>query len=482
MSEARVRPPSPARDDDRTMPARIARSVAAVENTPLGPVDVESWFKDLGRRFPNQVERVPLDALSEWGTRPGSSDIVHRTGRFFAVEGLDVHIPKAPVPRWNQPIINQAEIGILGILAREFDGVLHFLMQAKFEPGNVNGFQLSPTVQATRSNYTRVHRGRPVPYVEYFTETAKHRVIADVRQSEQGSWFHHKRNRNMVVEADDVEAREGFQWLTLGQLHRLFAIDDLVNADSRTVLSCLPFAGPGPDPRTDRFGSALVRSCTGEGGSLHGLDGILSWITDARTRTELHVARIPLGQVRGWHRTEEMIRHESGRYFGVIGVDVTATGREITQWSQPMIEPYGTGVIAFLVREVAGTLHVLMHIRVEPGYVDVLELAPTVQCTPRNYEDLPAAAQPTFLDEVLNARPDQIRFDTVLSEEGGRFHHARNRHLVVEADPGFDTDHPDFRWMTLHQLVDLLRHSHYLNVQARSLIACLHSLSGTAGA
>ncbi|MFL4945785.1 NDP-hexose 2,3-dehydratase family protein, partial [Streptomyces sp. MMS24-I31] len=38
-----------------------------------------------------------------------------------------------------------------------------------------------------------------------------------------------------------------------------------------------------------------------------------------------------------------------------------------------------------------------------------------------------------------------------------------------------DTDH---RWVTLHQLTVLLRHSHYLNVQARSLVACLRSLLG----
>lgn len=64
----------------------------------------------------------------------------------------------------------------------------------------------------------------------------------------------------------------------------------------------------------------------------------------------------------------------------------------------------------------------------------------------------------------------------MLSEEGGRFFHALNRYLIVETDQDVPRDHPDHRWMTLHQLSDLLRHSHYVNVQARSLIACLHSL------
>ncbi|MGH3939765.1 MAG: NDP-hexose 2,3-dehydratase family protein [Pseudonocardiaceae bacterium] len=480
MSDQVAPLPVLSRHKDQATSLRIARSVSAMETRLTRPADDERWFKEFGDRFHHHVERIPLTALDGWSSHPETGNIRHHSGKFFTVEGLDVHIPEGPVTSWSQPIINQSEIGILGILVREFEGVLHCMMQAKFEPGNVNGLQLSPTVQATRSNYTGVHRGRAVPYLEYFGDTSRHRVIADVRQSEQGSWFHRKRNRNMVVEASgDVEILDGFCWLTLGQVHRLLAVDDLVNADARTVLSCLPFAGANLetvlDPHGDRFRAALIRSCTGDDSSLHDLDEILSWITEARTRTEVHTRRIPLREVRGWHRTEEAITHESGRYFGVIGVNVHAESREVGRWSQPMIEPYGIGIIAFLVREIAGTLHALMHVRVEPGYVDVVELAPTVQCTPQNYEHLPAAAQPLFLGEVLRARPDQIRFDSVLSEEGGRFYHARNRHLVIETDT--DVDHPDFRWMTLHQLVELLRHSHYLNVQARSLIACVHSLS-----
>jgi oxidase EvaA len=116
---------------------------------------------------------------------------------------------------------------------------------------------------------------------------------------------------------------------------------------------------------------------------------------------------------------------------------------------------------------------------VEPGYLDVVELAPTVQCIPENYEHLPASARPLFLDEVLTAAPDRIRFDAVLSEQGGRFYQARNRHLLVETDLDEEPP-PDYRWLTLHQLVELLQHSNYLNVQARSLVTCLHGLTVTA--
>ncbi|WP_324618285.1 NDP-hexose 2,3-dehydratase family protein [Streptomyces sp. H-KF8] len=40
---------------------------------------------------------------------------------------------------------------------------------------------------------------------------------------------------------------------------------------------------------------------------------------------------------------------------------------------------------------------------------------------------------------------------------------------------------PDYRWTALHDTAALLRHSHYLNIQARSILACLHGLPGREG-
>jgi oxidase EvaA len=442
---------------------------------------IRQWFAHCGRPARAQVRRVGLDHLDGWYRDPATGDIRHRSGKFFAITGLTVDLPGSPVEHWHQPIINQPEIGILGILLKEFDGVLHCLMQAKIEPGNENGLQLSPTVQATRSNYTRVHGGRPVPYLEHFVDTGGAGVIVDVRQSEQGSWFHRKRNRNMVVEVTEpVEVLDGFRWMTLGQAHRLLAVDDLVNMDARTVLSCLPFSGADLQrvhrPGGSGLHAALLRSCGEESGSLHPMSAILSWITERRTRTELTTTLVPLDSIRGWHRDPTGIRHDSGLFFDVIGVEVTAGGREVDHWTQPMLEPHGIGVVAFLVRDIGGVLHVLVRARVEPGFVDVVELAPTVQCTPENYDCLPPAARPPFLDEVLRAGPRRTRFATVLSEEGGRFYHARNSYRIVETDLDPLDEPADFRWLTVRQLIELLRHSHYVNVQARTMIACLHGM------
>ncbi|WP_285639476.1 NDP-hexose 2,3-dehydratase family protein [Lentzea sp. NBRC 102530] len=468
---------------DGTAPRQIARSVLAKSGLVADVEQFHGWVA--AQRSTMEVRQIPLDSLQGWRTDPDTGNLAHHSGKFYTVEGLDVRVGGAPVEHWQQPIVNQPEVGILGILVKKFDGVLHLLAQAKIEPGNRNGIQLSPTVQATRSNYTRVHQGLPVPYLDYFRDTSRHRVLADVRQSEQGAWFHRKRNRNMIVEVDeDVEAVDSFCWLTLGQVHELLALDDLVNMDARTVLSCMPFAGadllPAFGPDLVGFTSSLIRSYDIGAEALHSMGEVLGWITDVRTRHDVVAERMPLAQVADWHRDEHRISHRTGLFFDVIGVGVTAAGREVRSWSQPMIRPTDDGVVAFLAKQVDGVLHLLAHARAEPGYVDVIELAPTVQCNPSNYAALPAHARPHYLDEVLSAGPDRIRFDAVHSEEGGRFFHARNRYAVIEVDPGFAPDPPtgDYRWLTLAQLVELLRHSNYVNVQARSLVACLHGLSG----
>ncbi|GAA3025634.1 NDP-hexose 2,3-dehydratase family protein [Streptosporangium longisporum] len=443
------------------------------------------------------VTRLPLEELAGWYEDPGTGDIRHRSGRFFTVEGLDVRRPGWAVPAWTQPIINQPEAGILGILLKRVGGVPYLLMQAKNEPGNIDGPQLSPTVQATRSNYTGVHRGRPVPYLDLFREP-RGRVLADVRQSEQGAWFYRKRNRNMVVEVgEEVAAAEGFRWLPLRRVRELLSVPDLVNMDVRTVLACLSardgraddgLAG-GPGRGSSRgsgggFGALMERSRDPGADAAHGTREILSWLSGVRSTVDVQTRPLPLNRLRGWHRSGGRISHESGGFFDVVGVRVEAHGREVSRWTQPMIEPVGTGLVAFLVRPVRGVLHALVHARAEPGCTDVVELAPTVQCAPGNYDHLPARARPVLLERVLETvrtLPGRVLFDTVLSEEGGRFYHARNRYLVVETDEDPLPGHPSFRWLALHQLDGLLRHSYYLNIQARTLIACLHGLTDTAG-
>lgn len=442
------------RDDD-ALPTRFSDSAAAVDGgAGTRTKDFFGWLDERGRAVPFRVDRIPLAELDGWSFDPGTGDLAHRSGRFFTVEGLDVTSGERRPSSWQQPVMVQPEVGILGIVAKEFDGVLHFLMQAKMEPGNPKLLQISPTVQATPSNYTKVHKGADVNYIDYFIEPGRGRILVDVLQSEIGSRFYHKQNRNMIVEVtEDVPLRDQFCWLTVGQIGELLRHDNVVNMDTRSIFACIPTSRPWPH-------------------ALHSDTELLSWFTAVRSRRHVRATPIPLGRVRDWVRGEWAIEHVDRRYFRIAAVAVQAGNREVPAWSQPLCEPIGLGVCAFVACRFDGVPHLLAHARAEAGFMDTVEFGPTVQYTPDTYAHLPDPAQPLFADLVRHAPASRVRFDSVLAEEGGRFLNAESRYRIVEVEEDeVPSPPPDYQWVTPGQLSSLVRHGHYVNVQARSLLA-----------
>ncbi|MCK1798585.1 NDP-hexose 2,3-dehydratase family protein [Streptomyces sp. XM4193] len=464
MSPGRVPRPRAAAGPD----AAIARSLAAVDPStgarcPTG--EVTDWLAERRRARAARVRRIPFAELEGWTFHKETGDLVHRSGRFFTVEGL--RRPETDAPRtdgagarWEQPIMVQPDVGVLGMLAREFDGVLHFLTYAKTEPGNPGLVQLSPTVQATRSNYQRVHGGSPVPFLDHFLLPGRGRPLVDTLQSEHGEWFLHKSNRNVVVETDehvaeDPAAAPDHRWLTLGQLGTLLRRDNVVNMDTRTVLACLPT--PAEEPR-----------------ALHTDVEVQSWLTRERARRRVRVESVPLEGIRGWVREAECIRHVEDRGFRVIAAAVEAEGREVGGWTQPLFEPLARSVSAFLVRHFDGTPHLLAQARPEDGLLHTVEVAPTVQYAPDGHGQLPRYAE---LVETADSR--DVLYTAVHSEEGGRFLNAESRCRFVSVDglgdPELLDPPPEYTWITPGQLGGLVRAGHQVAVQARSLLAVLNS-------
>ncbi|MQT04410.1 NDP-hexose 2,3-dehydratase family protein [Streptomyces jumonjinensis] len=460
----------------RGMTVDLAARVTASARTAVSRMDsdLDDWLDDK-RRQPFESTVITLDELAEpqgWRCAPDTGNVEHHSGRFFTVEGLHVTTNHGHTREWWQPILVQRDIAVLGIIAKEFDGVLHFRLQAKMEPGNIGMVQLSPTVQATSSNYTRVHRGRPARYVEYFIEPGRGRVLVDVLQSEQGAWFHLKRSRNIVIEVtDDVPVHEDFRWLTLGQIRRLLRQPNIINMDARTVLGCLPVAAPADDP--DGHG---VFDGGSEPGGTHTMTEILSWFTGRKSAYELNARLVPMNSLVGWRQDAGRILPEDGGDFSIVGVRVHARTREVHQWKQPLLAPHGLALAGLVTRRIGGRQHALIRAEVLPGYRDTVELGPTARFMMNDYADTPADRRPEFLDYLLSAR-ENVRYDVVQSEEGGRFLHAETRYLIVEADDSFPLQAPpDFSWIAVEQLMALQRHSYYLGIEARTLLFCLNNL------
>ena len=454
----------------------LLKSALTDEGRFLTTERAASWLKATAAERPQVVDQIPFDGLGQWFFEDQTGDLVHRSGKFFRVTGVRVNTDLGPQRQWEQPIIDQPEIGILGILAREFDGVLHLLMQAKMEPGNPLGVQLTPTVQATRSNYTQVHQGTRPPYLDYFLDRDHSTVIVDQLQWEHGSAFLRKRNRNIVVRVTgDVPVEPGFNWLTLAQVKKLLTQPNLVSMDTRTVIACLPLIGaPGAMEATHAsgFGAAVLESfASTEAASTD--EELQSWLTELKCLHRLVVDEVGLSSVSAWRRTEREISHEGGDFFKVIAVDVTSASREVARWTQPMIAPVAPGFIAFLTTEINGVLHALVKARAEPGSGDTVIVGPTVQSA-LGFEgsDLEGDHGP-FLELVRKAEEKDIRYSCVQSEEGGRFYHVQSEYRIVHMERGHLLAlPPSYRWLSLRQLQDMVRYG-LLSVEARSLLSCL---------
>ncbi|MDR1257258.1 MAG: NDP-hexose 2,3-dehydratase family protein, partial [Spirochaetaceae bacterium] len=313
----------------------LKRSLQALNDGAKHTIeDILRLVERRNREIDVHVKKIPLSMLDGWSADADGS-LRHASGKFFSVEGIEVRTNSGAVPRWTQPIINQGEVGYLGLIAKDFDGVLHFLAQLKIEPGNINRVQVSPTLQATRSNFSQVHRGKKPLYLDNFRNAAPSQIIVDQLQSEHGSRFLRKRNRNIVImAAGDVEEQEGFCWMTAGQLKALMRIDNMVNSPARSVFSLLDF-GPPDDGR-----------------GLHSFDHLLSWLTGVKSDSELVVRPYQLNRMTDWLARDGEIVHSEDKFFRVAGISVSIAGREVTSWSQPVIVPVHCYLCAFIIKEI----------------------------------------------------------------------------------------------------------------------------------
>lgn len=461
------------------------KSAFALDTTQVTTNYAINWIKEQNQKIKVEVKKIPFSSMDLWGFDESKSILKHQTGKFFTIEGINVKTNWGKVKQWSQPIINQPEIGYLGFVTKEFDGVLHFLLQAKIEPGNVNNVQLSPTLQATKSNYTRAHKGKAPAYLDLFVNTTPDQILLDQLQSEQGARFLKKRNRNIIIKVDeDLELFDNFIWLSLGQIKHLMCHNNLVNMDTRTVISGIPF-GNFDDEQLNSFNffdsevnensieNKFLKSTLLTKNTLHTLDDIVNYVTKQKCKYELEVESLPLSDIKDWIIDDNSIHHKDHKYFSIIAVEVSIENREVVKWTQPMVEPAQEGLCAFVCKEINGVLHFIVQTKLECGNFDIIEFAPTVQCLTGNYKNTAKDKLP-FLDYVLDAPKNQIIFDTIQSEEGGRFYKEQNRNIMIFAGDEIEVDLPDnYIWMTINQLQTFIRFNNYINIQARTLLAAI---------
>ena len=435
-----------------------------------------SWIDELNTNTEVKVEPKALDD-GFWYYDEDTSSVKNRKDAFFSIRGIRLSEHGKAVKE--QPILMQSEIGFLGILCKKIDGVLYFLMQGKIEPGNINQVQISPTIQATKSNFTRVHGGKTPPFLSYFERPERYSILCDLLQSEQGSRFFRKRNRNMILEVnEDIAEGSVFRWMTLGQIKEFSTYDNLINMNSRTVLSCLPLDFDNcsseelSEIETIMSDKALFASFSSPSYKQE-LHAAWCYLNEQRMFTPYQTEFLPLHDVKGWLVTEHGIQKANGKAdFSIAYYNICIEGREVREWDQPLVIAEGRAVFALLTCVIDGERKFLIHGQQEIGSFDVLEFGPSVQWEPtRSHEDDDAVEQ-VFLEHLKSKRG--VRLFVKLSEEGGRFYHEENENYLVEIDKDELLILPkDYLWVSFATMEKLVSVPNCFNIQLRSLLSLL---------
>lgn len=434
-----------------------------------------NWIQERNSNISVDIQKVGLDDISSWFYDEETGVIRNEKGTFFKITGMQKRVNNQVI--LEQPIILQDEIGYLGIICKEFDGEMYYLMQAKIEPGNINKVQISPTIQATKSNFTKQHGGKEPAYLEYFKNASKYKIIVDQIQSEQSARFWGKRNRNIIIEIEEeIEVLTNYRWMTLPQIKELMKINNLVNMDTRTVLSCLPLYNISHfKPQGFRYAKlindfALLSSMISNN-EQEELTEIYQYINNYKMFDESRCELVSLSKLQSWKMKNGELVCDNPYSFKVVFCEISIQGREVEHWGQPLFEATGIATFGLITCIDNGLRKFLVKAIPEVGCFDKIEIGPSIQ---REYIYSEEKNDVDILFDQQVELGSGVVFDTLLSEEGGRFYQEQNRNIILEIDKSKLSELPEgYFWTSYKTLNMLVQVNNTLNIQLRNLLAVL---------
>ena len=411
--------------------------------------NVLKWLNSQRKEQLLNVEKTNLSKLKGWIYN--NAEIYHKSKKFFKITGLRVQSNFYNKKSWDQPIIIQNEIGILGIIKNVKTN--KYLLQAKVEPGNINKLQISPTVQATRSNISRVHGGKIIPYLKNFKKKNKNFSL----QYEQASRYYNKRNSNIITfVSKKIDLDRKFRWFSKIEILNLIKEKNLVNMDTLSVFSSFI--------KKRKIDFPLNKE-----------EIITAWKNSLNKKYFLKNRIINLNLIDNWNLTKKKISHQTNNYFSVIGIKVKTNKREITDWSQPIVEGSKMSFVGYLIKKFKNTNHYLCRYILKPGskvgtYTCSVNTSQFIDY--KKSKDLTNFQKKLISKFFINSK-DKI-YDNILSDEGGRFYHSQIKYMACKLNKDQDVELPEsYIWLSQNQIIDLI-HKQKIDIEARLLFGIIN--------
>ena len=201
-----------------------------------------NWYQNVRKIDKSVVKNIHLEKLQKWNYNKKKGIITHKSKKFFIVEGKRVSKSNREIASWDQPFLTQVGYkgGIIGLVRCKINYIPHYLIDAKYEPGNYNDIQLSPSLQGTYSNLDRVHHGeRNKVLNKYFKKNFT--TIKKLWVTEDGGRLFKKRNLHWIIEykgKPELPSKR-YKWLTLWEINKLIKYGPIVGPHLRAILSLL---------------------------------------------------------------------------------------------------------------------------------------------------------------------------------------------------------------------------------------------------
>ena len=202
-----------------------------------------SWYLKLKKENKALISFKNLDKLEGWILEKNNKKIIHRSGKFFSIIGISTINAGREVNSWDQPFVKQTNLngGIIGLVRKNINGVPHYLVEAKFEPGNYNKIQISPSVQATYSNINKIHKGKGNKILSFYFKN-NYSTISKKLVTEDGGRFYKKRNLHWIINTKKrkkLKLSKNLKWLTLWEITEFIKRGSMVSPHLRSILSLI---------------------------------------------------------------------------------------------------------------------------------------------------------------------------------------------------------------------------------------------------
>ena len=249
----------------------------------------------------------------------------------------------------------------------------------------------------------------------------------------------------------------------------LMHYDNLVNMDTRTVISCIPFVLL-EDEKDLPFAQNLAYKISVTELNRKTIISLYNVMNNYKMFTPNRVRLLPLDQLKGWEIRDNGVFPMGEYSFEVIYCNVLIEGREVTSWNQPLIASRGMGTIGLISCNFDGMVKFLVKPRAEVGCRDFIEIGPTIQ---QDYARAEEDEISRLFWKKLSAGEGVI-VDSILSEEGGRFYQEQNRNVIIEVSKDEIGELPNgYVWSDYGTLNILMQVNNVLNIQLRNMLSFL---------